>query len=163
MSISLSRLKEQLPLLPKLPSPVSIVPAKLQSIVLAKILNQLLSVAITEGDLDFLEKQSVSVNVTDQGVKFALSFDGEALIGREWKEHDVLNLAGTVHDFLLLATRTEDADTLFFQRRLKMSGDTELGLEVKNLLDGIDTDSVRFHREIDMLLSKALSLYERTH
>lgn len=28
-----------------------------------------------------------------------------------------------------------DADTLFFQRRLRISGDTELGLIVKNWLD----------------------------
>jgi predicted lipid carrier protein YhbT len=30
---------------------------------------------------------------------------------------------------------TADADTLFFQRRLKIAGDTELGLIVKNWLD----------------------------
>lgn len=47
-------------------------------------------------------------------------------------------IAGTAHEFLLLAARREDADTLFFQRRLKMSGDTELGLYLKNFLDAFE-------------------------
>ncbi len=163
MSISLLALKEQLPSLPELPSPFSVIPEKVQSTVVVKILNQLLATAIKEGDLDFLHGSSVSVGVTDLKIKFALGFDGKALIVRQWQEQDSLNLAGNVHDFLLLATRTEDSDTLFFQRRLKMSGDTELGLEVKNLLDGMDTDSVKFHQEIDVLLNKVLYIYERTH
>ncbi len=47
-------------------------------------------------------------------------------------------VAGGVGDFLLLAARREDADTLFFQRRLRMSGDTELGLYLKNFLDAFE-------------------------
>ena len=38
--------------------------------------------------------------------------------------------------------RQEDPDTLFFNRRLKIEGDTELGLVVKNLLDSIDWSTV---------------------
>ena len=43
-------------------------------------------------------------------------------------------------DLLLIAGRKEDPDTLFFQRRLKIEGDTELGLEVKNLIDAIELE-----------------------
>lgn len=49
-----------------------------------------------------------------------------------------LTIGATVHDFILLAQRREDPDTLFFSRRLQMEGDTELGLLVKNTLDAID-------------------------
>lgn len=49
-----------------------------------------------------------------------------------------LTIAANAHDFLLLAQRQEDPDTLFFSRRLAMDGDTELGLLVKNTLDAID-------------------------
>jgi predicted lipid carrier protein YhbT len=49
-----------------------------------------------------------------------------------------LTLSATAHDFLLLAQRQEDPDTLFFSRRLSMEGDTELGLVVKNALDAIE-------------------------
>lgn len=38
----------------------------------------------------------------------------------------------------VLAQRQEDPDTLFFNRRLSMEGDTELGLVVKNTLDGLE-------------------------
>jgi len=49
-----------------------------------------------------------------------------------------LTIAASAHDFVLLARREEDPDTLFFSRRLSMEGDTELGLLVKNTLDAID-------------------------
>jgi predicted lipid carrier protein YhbT len=38
-------------------------------------------------------------------------------------------------DYLALALRREDPDSLFFARRLVIEGDTELGLAVKNALD----------------------------
>ncbi|MGC2048204.1 MAG: SCP2 sterol-binding domain-containing protein, partial [Gallionella sp.] len=41
-------------------------------------------------------------------------------------------------DFLMLALRKEEPDTLFFSRRLCMEGDTELGLLVKNTLDTLE-------------------------
>jgi O2-independent ubiquinone biosynthesis accessory factor UbiT len=41
-------------------------------------------------------------------------------------------------DFLLLATRRADPDTLFFDRRLLIEGDTETGLRLKNMLDAIE-------------------------
>ena len=41
-------------------------------------------------------------------------------------------------DFLRMARREEDPDTLFFSRRLSMEGDTELGLVVKNSLDALE-------------------------
>ena len=45
-------------------------------------------------------------------------------------------------DYLSLALRREDPDTLFFTRRLVMEGDTELGLIVKNALDAVDWDAL---------------------
>ena len=44
--------------------------------------------------------------------------------------------------FVALLLRAEDPDTLFFQRRLVIEGDTELGLTVKNLLDAVDWDAI---------------------
>jgi len=49
-----------------------------------------------------------------------------------------LAVSATLRDFLALALREEDPDTLFFARRLVVEGDTGLGLTVKNLLDAID-------------------------
>lgn len=47
---------------------------------------------------------------------------------------------GALRDFAALATRREDPDALFFQRRLAVEGETETGLHLKNLLDGWDYD-----------------------
>lgn len=49
-----------------------------------------------------------------------------------------VTIASYVHDFMMLAARREDPDSLFFSRRLTMEGDTELGLVVKNMLDAAD-------------------------
>ncbi|MEE8428093.1 MAG: SCP2 sterol-binding domain-containing protein, partial [Gammaproteobacteria bacterium] len=55
----------------------------------------------------------------------------------------------------------EDSDTLFFQRRLRMEGDTELGLEIKNFLDSLDADALKLVKPLNSALQKALPLYER--
>ena len=43
---------------------------------------------------------------------------------------------------LVLVAAKEDPDTLFFQRKLSIQGDTELGLVVKNLLLSIEFASM---------------------
>ena len=49
-----------------------------------------------------------------------------------------LTISASANDFMLLAQRKQDPDTLFFSRRLSMQGDTELGLVVKNALDALE-------------------------
>lgn len=46
-----------------------------------------------------------------------------------------VRLSASAMDFFQLASGMEDADTLFFRRRLKMEGDTELGIAVKYWID----------------------------
>jgi predicted lipid carrier protein YhbT len=150
---------------PKFPSllsrPVALLPSRLHSTAIVKILNTLLQTPLQEGELDFLQGQQVSIEITDMRLRFAVGLSDDKLVAREWKTKDHLNLKGKLHDFLLLATRQEDADTLFFQRRLKMEGSTDLGLEIKNLLDGIDLETIRFHKQIDSTLKRVLGIFER--
>lgn len=49
-----------------------------------------------------------------------------------------LTLSACANDFIDLLLGKVDADTLFFQRRLSITGDTELGLIVKNWLDATE-------------------------
>jgi O2-independent ubiquinone biosynthesis accessory factor UbiT len=49
-----------------------------------------------------------------------------------------LTLSANAHDFVRLARRLDDPDTLFFNRRLSMQGDTELGLVFKNAMDAME-------------------------
>jgi predicted lipid carrier protein YhbT len=51
-------------------------------------------------------------------------------------------IRAAARDYLALALRREDPDTLFFSRRLAIEGDTELGLIVKNALDAVDWDAL---------------------
>jgi predicted lipid carrier protein YhbT len=48
-----------------------------------------------------------------------------------------VTIRASLADYLALALRQEDPDTLFFTRRLVLEGDTELGLTVKNALDSL--------------------------
>ena len=63
-----------------------------------------------------------------------LTLWGPGLMPAPFVRADVTVRAGLL-DYLALARRAEDPDTLFFSRRLVIEGDTELGLVVKNALD----------------------------
>ena len=51
-----------------------------------------------------------------------------------------MTFTATARDLARLALRLEDPDTLFFDRRLRIEGDTDLGLTVKNSLDAVELD-----------------------
>ena len=57
-----------------------------------------------------------------------------------------VRFCASLEAFLALLARDEDPDTLFFQRRLVVEGDTELGLTIRNLLDAIDWSKLRDFR-----------------
>ncbi len=141
--------------------PVASIPEKYSATVIVKSLNIMLAQALEEGDLDFLQDNNVSVNVIDLKLKFGLTLKNEKLHASQWQTSDNLNLSGNLYDFMLLACRKEDSDTLFFHRRLKMEGSTDLGLEVKNLLDGMDMDTVRFHKPLDFALHHSIKVFEK--
>jgi predicted lipid carrier protein YhbT len=75
----------------------------------------------------------VTMTVRCRNARFHLGF----VAGRA----DV-TIAASLADFVLLALREEDPDTLFFARRLAMEGDTEVGLMVKNLFDSADLSPI---------------------
>lgn len=124
-------------------------------------MNAMLAMPVEAGELQFLAQRVVNVLVTDAGLGFSVTLHQDQLhAGRKVAEAD-LTIEGTVYAFLLLATRTEDADTLFFRRQLKTSGDTELGLYVKNFLDGLELESLPYHRIVVRILRKSLAVADR--
>ena len=94
--------------------------------------------ALAAGDLDFLAGRTVGIEISDLGVRYRLGLTGGRIRGFGEGAPADASISGGLHEFLLLAARREDADTLFFQRRLRMSGDTELGLYLKNFLDAFE-------------------------
>ena len=144
-----------------LAKPVSLIPGRLHAALVSRALNRMLKLQIDEGELDFMNGRRLRVEVMDAGIGFVLGFDGTALFPVDARRPVDLVFRGNVHDFLLLAARREDSDTLFFQRRLKIEGDTEMGLAIKNFLDSIEVESLPWYRQLDGLLQNGLNFYER--
>lgn len=86
----------------------------------------------------YLNGQRIRIQVRDAGLRFDFRWqDGQFRACPPQQAAD-LTLSAHAHDFLRLARRLDDPDTLFFNRRLSMEGDTELGLVVKNALDALE-------------------------
>lgn len=129
---------------PRFPAPLALplglIPNRVHSTLLVQILNRLFAPELAEGELDFLQDRVLQIEVTDARLKYRITLaDGylKAALGSQPQD---LSISGSVYDFLLLASRREDPDTLFFNRRLKLGGDTELGLYVKNFLDALELE-----------------------
>jgi len=136
-------------------------PTKFHSSLLVAFLNRLLLKPIQDGELDFLEYKKINIRVADANIVYAMTFSNGQLKSVAMSESYDLLLKANVYDFLMLAARKEDADTQVFQRRLVMQGDTELGLELKNFIDGLDVESSGLLSFIESILNKSLPLYRR--
>jgi predicted lipid carrier protein YhbT len=113
-------------------------PFGVQKTVVEKLLSEAFGEALEDGDLDFLEGRCVVLDMSDIQFRIAITLQHQQLvIVRDCRSADVV-IRGDLHEFIRLAARKEDPDTLFFQRRLCLEGNTELGLAVKNLTDSVD-------------------------
>jgi predicted lipid carrier protein YhbT len=90
-----------------------------------------------------LEGKYLRVQVTDAGLTLDFTVRHGWFAPSPAVARADVTLAATAYDFLCLATREEDPDTLFFARRLVMQGDTDLGLLVKNSLDAAEWPAFR--------------------
>lgn len=118
--------------------PGKLLPVRLHSKGLALLLNRLLAEPLQHEELDFLEGRVLQIEVLDLALDYRLSVQGNKFIPAPHQNTADVRFGGKAREFLLLALNEEDPDTLFFQRRLQLEGDTELGLEIKNLLYSLD-------------------------
>lgn len=131
--------------MPKILQPsLRFVPFSAQKSLLIPALHSIFSEAITEGDFEFLQNKWLKISIIDLQLNWWISFDQEQLIMASPKDNiaEDVSFSANGDDLVLIAGRKQDPDTLFFQRRLKIEGDTELGLEVKNLIDAIDIEQL---------------------
>lgn len=89
-----------------------------------------------EEDFGWLEDRTIRLQATDIGCGISYSFQCGRFV-TSTQTPDVI-FGASLADYWIIALRQEDPDTLFFQRRLSISGDTELGLQLKNLMDATD-------------------------
>ena len=121
--------------------PVKLAPFALKRQVLEQVLSWQFRQALEDGELDFLEGRWLSINVRDIGLLWYTSVSEGRLVVSSTAEADV-SFSADASDLLMIAARKQDPDTLFFQRRLVIEGDTELGLYVKNLMDAIELEQM---------------------
>lgn len=132
-------------LLPKITRPIiRNIPFSIQSRMLIPALHSVFKEAIEEGDFEFLQGKWLSIEINDLDLCWWLSFELNRLILKAPENNSKADVtfSASGDDLLLIAGRKQDPDTLFFQRRLKITGDTELGLEVKNLIDALDIEQL---------------------
>jgi O2-independent ubiquinone biosynthesis accessory factor UbiT len=125
-----------------LPEPVgkllSLLPVYPGSLLFATGLNLALGANLPADVQQSLTGKRLRIKVTDAKLSFDFQWNDGRFVACGSQGEPDLTIGASAHDFLLLARRQEDPDTLFFSRRLSMEGDTELGLLVKNTLDAIE-------------------------
>ncbi|EFT3794476.1 SCP2 domain-containing protein [Salmonella enterica] len=121
--------------------PVKLTPFALKRQVLEQVLSWQFRQALADGELEFLEGRWLSIHVRDIDLKWYITVENEKLIVSQQADADV-SFSADASDLLMIAARKQDPDTLFFQRRLVIEGDTELGLYVKNLMDAIELEQM---------------------
>jgi O2-independent ubiquinone biosynthesis accessory factor UbiT len=127
-----------------LPGPFARLGARLPqlppTLLLVTGLNLALDRLLPRDTLEPLTGKRLLMKITDAGLalRFTLTPRGfRPLLSTATPD---LTISATTRDYLALALREEDPDTLFFSRRLLMEGETDLGLLVKNTLDAVDWD-----------------------
>jgi len=93
---------------------------------------------ISQSALEPLRGKTIAIEVRDLGVRVRLEYARHGFRPYAGTQGTDVTIKAGVKDYLSLALRREDPDTLFFNRRLVITGDTDLGLIVKNALDAID-------------------------
>ena len=125
-----------------LPKPVgqllSRLPAYPGSLLFVTGLNLALAKYLAPDVTHMLLGKKLRLRVTDAQLAFDFAWANGRFAACQNQGVADLTISASAHDFVLLARRQEDPDTLFFSRRLSMEGDTELGLLVKNTLDAIE-------------------------
>ena len=125
-----------------LPAPVGAVLSRLPdypgSLILVSALNHLLTPQLPADVRERLKGKKLRIAVRDARLAFDFTCTGERFEALARQRGTDLTISASAQDFLRLARRQEDPDTLFFSRRLSMQGDTELGLMVKNTLDSLE-------------------------
>ena len=125
-----------------LPKPVSnilsILPGYPKTMLFVQAVNLALGDTLRSEVMQPLHNKLISIRVTDAGVALYFYLTPNGLVACRRNREPELTISASAHDFLMLALRKEDPDTLFFSRRLCMECDTELGLLVKNTLDAME-------------------------
>jgi len=132
---------------------ISVLPAWPASRSFAMAANLAAWPSLREMDWSSLYGRHFCVHVRDAGLKLYFSLQADGFHADTDHTHHTHHTSQTAEvtftasssDFARLALRLEDPDTLFFNRRLLIEGDTDLGLTVKNMLDAVELETATAH------------------
>lgn len=129
-------------------------PFVVQKQVLETVLQRVFQSPIAQGDMDFLADRSIKICVIDFALSWVFGFEAERLVLYSPMQIADVIIAADAAVFVQLATGQQDPDTLFFQRKMSIEGDTELGLAVKNVMDSIG--ALQLPQPVQQLLHKII-------
>lgn len=115
-------------------------PTQPPSTLLALALNRWLLPRLPADARQALDGRVVGLTVRDFGLRVRLRLGPNGFGAAGGHDEPALRIEASSDAFWQLARGDEDPDRLFFDRRLVMEGDTELGLVLKNTLDAIGPD-----------------------
>ncbi|WP_372771142.1 SCP2 domain-containing protein [Pseudoalteromonas sp.] len=116
---------------------LKLIPNNVTHFAIEKTLNTLFQVERLHNELDFMHNKSLRIEVSDLNFAFTLTLKHGQLVVIDTNEADT-TFRADFEQFLLLAGQYADPDTLFFNRQFAISGDTELGLEVKAIIENFE-------------------------
>jgi len=116
------------------------VPDGVHAKLISRLANHLLRGQALSRSLAPIEGRCLCLTISDTGNVWRFRVRAGRLCPQPAGVPADVSIRGELADFLLLATRGEDPDTLFFARRLSLEGETETGLFVKNQLDALEFD-----------------------
>lgn len=118
-----------------------------------------------DGEIDFLDGKVAEVEIRDIAEKWYFTKIGQELVMLDKAKAETISsepdvvFSASVDALILMASQKVDPDTLFFNRKLRITGDTELGLEIKNLFDQFDLELLDkpFRKVLDAWSDKLIS------
>lgn len=139
-----------------------LMPEALQNQLVLQGMKRLAKEFLENGEMDFMEGKLARLHIKDMDISFFFTLQGESdhpnqdrkliiLTSQPHPPEPNVTFSATLEAFVLLASQKVDPDTLFFNRSLQISGDTELGLEIKNLIDQFDIQLL--HQPVGQILN----------
>lgn len=123
-----------------------IMPTKMENYFVLHQVKRLSQPFMDDGEIDFLDGKVAEVEIRDIEAKWYFTKIGQELVMLDLKKAQTISpepdvvFSASIDALVLMASQKVDPDTLFFNRKLRISGDTELGLEIKNLFDQFDLE-----------------------
>ncbi|OOF03752.1 ubiquinone anaerobic biosynthesis accessory factor UbiT [Salinivibrio sp. MA607] len=125
--------------IPKIIQPIkNSIPDPIVNFSIEKVLNQLFKEEKIQGELSFIAERIIEIHVKDIDFSLFFTLKNEKIKSLRGPQEPDVTLSATGDALILLIYNKVDPDTLFFNRKLMVKGNTELGLHLKNFLDTIE-------------------------